>query len=240
MYFVARSASFHQNNAYHTPRPIPLLWSFRKMKNIHPWEGRQESKSIPHFRHWPEPSQIWSFPLNAGQWPHWKPELLYQEMQASYFAKITITPESENYKTSCLILFWHVSIIKICQKSFQLPECCYYCCWDWGCLSTKRVSKLSLVESNARKSIKLRFIRDLREEYVAIKREPEAFIKKKCNKCYTLVWSPPSPLVLKLDHYWARRIKEVHCRVYRVIDIFPLISLNLWLAGSKFSESWLV
>ena len=74
--------------------------------------------------------------------------------------------ESENYKTSCLILIWHVSIIKICQKSFQLPECCYYCCWDWGCLSTKRVSKLSLVESNARKSINSRFICDLREEYV--------------------------------------------------------------------------
>ena len=34
------------------------------------------------------------------------------------------------------------------------------------CLSTKRVSKLSLVESNARKSINSRFIRDLREEYV--------------------------------------------------------------------------
>ena len=33
-------------------------------------------------------------------------------------------------------------------------------------LSTKRVSKLSLVESNARKSINLTLIRDLREEYI--------------------------------------------------------------------------
>ena len=37
-----------------------------------------------------------------------------------------------------------------------------------------------------------------------------------------------------------KRKKEVASEVGLVTDIFPLISLNLWLAGSKFSESWLV
>ena len=37
-----------------------------------------------------------------------------------------------------------------------------------------------------------------------------------------------------------KRKKEVASEVGLDTNIFPLISLNLWLAGSKLSESWLV
>ena len=92
-----------------------------------------------------------------------------------------------------------------------------------------------------------------KKEKKCIKGKP--LLKKKCNKCYHRGGGSPilsiveiSPKQAFLPIYFllqnmpkhARRIKEVHCRVYRVTNIFPLISRNLWLAGRKFSESWLV